>query len=159
VATTDSSLGSPDPQVFMTTNETSEPSGTQTGRFLEDFSVDELSANAPADETSDDRNARRERNKKHNERHRRLRDSLPIWNLTEALNQVESRVHTTSEQCLMSITMIAHQAQGLRAGEVIAKLAEDAVDAKCAPSARHTASRTSWLYTRKESRDLPVNFS
>jgi hypothetical protein len=35
-------------------------------------------------------------------------------------------VHTTLEQCLMSITTIARQAQGMRAGEVIAKLAEDA---------------------------------
>jgi hypothetical protein len=33
------------------------------------------------------------------------------------------------------------------------------VDAKCAPSAKHTASRTSWLYTRKGSQDVPVNFS
>jgi hypothetical protein len=33
------------------------------------------------------------------------------------------------------------------------------VDAKSAPSAKHTASRTSWLYTRKESQDVPVNFS
>jgi hypothetical protein len=33
------------------------------------------------------------------------------------------------------------------------------VDAKSAPSAKHTASRTSWLHTRKESRDVPVNFS
>jgi hypothetical protein len=32
------------------------------------------------------------------------------------------------------------------------------VDAKCAPSAKHTASRTSWLHTRKESRNVPVNF-
>jgi hypothetical protein len=35
-------------------------------------------------------------------------------------------VHTTPEQCLMSITAIARQAQGIRAGEIIAKLAEDA---------------------------------
>jgi hypothetical protein len=35
----------------------------------------------------------------------------------------------------------------------------EAVDAKRAPSAKHTASRTSWLHTRKESRDVPVNFS
>jgi hypothetical protein len=126
VATTDSSHGSPDRQVFMTTNETSGPSGTQPDRFLEDILADELSANAPADETSDDRNARRECNRKRNERRRRLRESLPIRNLTEALNQVESRVHTTLEQCLMFITMIARQAQGMRAGEVIAKLAEDA---------------------------------
>jgi hypothetical protein len=85
-----------------------------------------LSTNAPADETSDDKNARREHNRKHNERRRRLRESPPIRNLTEALNQVKSRVHTTLEQCLMSITMIARQAQGMRAGEVIAKLAKDA---------------------------------
>jgi hypothetical protein len=32
------------------------------------------------------------------------------------------------------------------------------VDAKCAPSAKHTASRTSWLHTCKESQDVPVNF-
>jgi hypothetical protein len=118
VATTDSSLGSPDRQVFMTTNETPGPSGTRPNRYFKDISADELSANAPADETSDDKNARRERNRKKNERRRRLRESLPIWNLIEALNQVESRVHTTPEQCLMSITMIARQAQGMRAGEV-----------------------------------------
>jgi hypothetical protein len=110
----------------MTTNETPGPSGTQPDHFLEDISADELSVNAPADETNDDKNARRERNRKHNERRRRLRESLPIQNLTAVLNQVESRVHTTPEQCLMSITMIARQAQGMRAGEVIAKLAEDA---------------------------------
>jgi hypothetical protein len=126
VATTDSSLGSPDRQVFMTTNKTPGPSGTQPDRVLEDISADELFSNAPADETSDDRNARRERNRKRNERRRRLRESRPIRNLTEVLNEVESRVHTTPEQCLMSITMIARQAQGTRAGEVIAKLAEDA---------------------------------
>jgi hypothetical protein len=60
------------------------------------------------------------------ERRRCLRDNLPIRNLAEALEAVESRVHTTPEQCLMSITAIACQAQGIRAGEVIAKLAEDA---------------------------------
>jgi hypothetical protein len=126
VATRDSSLGSPDRQVFMTTNETPGPSGTQPDRFLEDISADELSANAPADETNDDKNTRRERNRRRNEQHRRLRESLPIRNLTEALNQVDSRVHTTPKQCLMSITMITRQAQGMRAGEVIAKLMEDA---------------------------------
>jgi hypothetical protein len=99
----------------MTTNETPGPSGTRPNRYFKDISADELSANAPADETSDDKNARRERNRKKNERRRRLRESLPIWNLIEALNQVESRVHTTPEQCLMSITMIARQAQGMRA--------------------------------------------
>jgi hypothetical protein len=122
VATTDSILGSPDRQVFMTTNKTPGPSGTQPDRFLEDISADELSANAPVDETNNDKNTRREHNRKHNEQRRRLRESLPIRNLTEALNQVESRVHTTPEQCLMSITTIARQAQRMRAGEVIAKL-------------------------------------
>jgi hypothetical protein len=63
---------------------------------------------------------------KRNERRWRLRESLPFRNLAEALDQVESRVHTTPEQCLMSITMIARLAQGMRAGQVITKLAEDA---------------------------------
>jgi hypothetical protein len=125
VATSDSSLGSPDRQVFMTTNKTPRPSGTQPGRYLEDISADESSANAPADETDANKNARRERNRRRNERRRRLRESLPIRNLAEALDQVKNRVHTTPEQCLMSITMIARQAQGMRAGEVIAKLVED----------------------------------
>jgi hypothetical protein len=126
VATTDSSLSSPDRQVFMTTNETPGPLETQPDCYLEDISAEELSANTPVDETSDDKNARRERNRKRNERRRRLRESLPIHNLTKALNQVESWVHTTPEQCLISITTIARQAQGMREGEVITKLAEDA---------------------------------
>jgi hypothetical protein len=126
VATSDSSLGTPDRQVFVTTNETPRPSGTVPDQYLEDISADELSTNAPADETNANRDARRERNRKRNEWRRRLRDSLPIRNLTEALDQVESRVHTTPEQCLMSITMIARQAQGMRTGQVTAKLAEDA---------------------------------
>jgi hypothetical protein len=110
----------------MTTNETLGPSGTLPDRYLEDISADELSANAPADETDANRDARRERNRKRNERRRRLRESLPIRNLMEALDQVKNQVHTTPEQCLMSITMIARQAQGMRAGEVIAKLVVDA---------------------------------
>jgi hypothetical protein len=110
----------------MTTNETPGPSGTVPDQYLEDISADELSTNAPADETDTNRGARHERNRKRNERHRRLRESLPIRNLVEALDQVESRVHTSPEQCLMSITTIARQAQGMRAGQVIAKLAEDA---------------------------------
>jgi hypothetical protein len=126
VATSDSSLGSPNRQVFMTTNETPGPSGTHPDRYLEDILADELSTNAPADETDANNNAQRERNKRRNERRRWLRESLPIRNLAEALDQVENRVHTIPEQCLMSITTIARQAQGMRAGEVIAKLSEDA---------------------------------
>jgi hypothetical protein len=74
----------------MTTNETQGPSGTVPDRYLEDISADELSANAPADETNANRDARRERNRKRNERRRRLRESLPIRNLAEALDQVEA---------------------------------------------------------------------
>jgi hypothetical protein len=85
-----------------------------------------VSANASPDETNDDKNARRDRNRKRNERRRRLREALPIQNLNEALDQVARWVHTTLEKCLMSITTIAFQAHGIRAGEVIAKLAEDA---------------------------------
>jgi hypothetical protein len=126
VAASESSLGTPDRQVFMAAGDTPEPSGTATDKYLVDISSDELSADAPADETAANRDARREHNRKRNERRRRLRDNLPIRNLAEALEPVESRVHTTPEQCVMSITAIARQAQGIRAGEVIAKLAEDA---------------------------------
>jgi hypothetical protein len=110
----------------MATGETPGLSGTRPDQYLEDISADELSTNAPTDETDANRDARRERNRKQNERRRRLRESLPIRNLAEALDQVESRVHITPEQCLMSITAIERQAQGMRAGEVITKLAEDA---------------------------------
>jgi hypothetical protein len=70
----------------MTTNETPGSSGTVPDQYLEDISADELSAKAPADETPANRDDRRERNKKRNERLRRLRDSLPIRNLAEALD-------------------------------------------------------------------------
>jgi hypothetical protein len=110
VATSDSSLDTLDRQVFMAAGETPGPSGTRPDRYLEDISADELSANAPADETDDNKNARRERNRNRNERRRRLRETPPLRNLAEALDQVENRVHTTPEQCLMSITMIARQA-------------------------------------------------
>jgi hypothetical protein len=126
VASSESSLGKPDRQVFMATGDTLGPSGTAIDKYLEDISADELSANAPVDETAANRDARRERNRKRNERRRRLRDNLPIRNLVGALKAVESRVHTTPEQCLMSITAIARQAQGIRTGEVTAKLAKDA---------------------------------
>jgi hypothetical protein len=110
----------------MAAGDTPGPSGTAQDKYLEDISSDELSADAPPNENPADRDARRERNRKRSERHRRLRDNFPIRNLAEALEAVESRVHTTPEQCLMLITAIACQAQGIRAGEVIAKLAEDA---------------------------------
>jgi hypothetical protein len=126
VANTESSLGTPYRQVFMAADDTPGPSRTATDKYLEDISADELSTDAPADETAANRDARRERNRKRNERRRRLRYNLPIRNLAEALEAVERRVHTTPEQCLMSIIAIARQAQGIRAGEVIAKLAEDA---------------------------------
>jgi hypothetical protein len=110
----------------MAACETPGPSGTHPDRYLKDISVDELSANAPADETDDNKNAQRECNRKQSEWCRRLRETLPIWNLIEALDQVENRVHTTPEQSVMSITTIARQAQGMHAGEVIAKISEDA---------------------------------
>jgi hypothetical protein len=125
-ASSDSSLGNPDRQVFMAAGDTPGPLGTATDKYLEDISADELSAEAPVDENDASKDARRERNRRQNERRRCLRDSLPIRNLAEALEQVESRVHTTPEQCLMSIIAIAREAQGIGAGEVIAKLAEDA---------------------------------
>jgi hypothetical protein len=110
VAPSESSLGTPDRQVFMAAGDAPGPSGTAQDRYLEDISSDELSADAPPNENSADRDARRERNRKRSKRHRRLRDNFPIRNLAEALEAVEIRVHTTPEQCLMSITAIARQA-------------------------------------------------
>jgi hypothetical protein len=57
VASSDSSLGNPDRQVFMAAGDTPGPSGTADDRYLEDISADELSANAPADETDANRDA------------------------------------------------------------------------------------------------------
>jgi hypothetical protein len=126
VAVSKSSLGTPDRHVFMDAGDTPGPSGTAQYKYLEDIFSDELSVDAPTNETPADRDARRERNRKRSERRRRLRDNFPVHNLAEAFKAVESKVHTTPEQCLMSITAIARQAQGIRAGEVIAKLAKDA---------------------------------
>jgi hypothetical protein len=81
VASSDSSLGNPDRQVFMAAGDTPEPSGMADDRYLEDISAEGLSADAPADETDANRDARRERNRKRNERCRRLRDNLPNRNL------------------------------------------------------------------------------
>jgi hypothetical protein len=49
VASSDSSLGNPDRQVFMAAGDTPGPSETADGRYLEDISADELYAEAPAD--------------------------------------------------------------------------------------------------------------
>jgi hypothetical protein len=68
VASSDSSLGNPDRQVFMAAGNTPWPSGTADDRYLEDISADELSAEAPADETDANRDAWREHNRKQNER-------------------------------------------------------------------------------------------
>jgi hypothetical protein len=69
---------------------------------------------------------------------------------------------------MISIEGLLEDEQGLSMGEMLTvKIRQPSheftfgvgVDAKSAPSAKHTASRTSWLYTRKESQDVPVNFS
>jgi hypothetical protein len=46
-----SSLGTPDRQVFMAAGDTPGPLGTAQDKYLEDISSDELSTDAPADET------------------------------------------------------------------------------------------------------------
>jgi hypothetical protein len=57
VAVSESSLGTPDRQVFMAAGDTPGPSGTAQDKYLEDISADELSADAPADETPANRDA------------------------------------------------------------------------------------------------------
>jgi hypothetical protein len=72
VASSDSSLGNPDRQVFMAAGDTPGTSGTAHDKYLEDISADEVSAEAPGDETDANRDAQRERNRRRNERRRRL---------------------------------------------------------------------------------------
>jgi hypothetical protein len=67
VAPSESSLGTPDRQVFMAVGDTPGPSGMAQARYLEDISSDELTADAPADEMPANRDAQRERNRKRNE--------------------------------------------------------------------------------------------
>jgi hypothetical protein len=64
VASSDSCLGNPDRQVFMAVGDTPGPSGIADDRYLEDISADELSAEAPTDETDANRDARREHRKR-----------------------------------------------------------------------------------------------
>jgi hypothetical protein len=84
VATTDSGLCTPDRQVFMAVGD-ARTSETRVDRYLDDITEDEMSSNAPPDETADNKNARRDRNRIQNERRRRLRGALPIRSLNEAL--------------------------------------------------------------------------
>jgi hypothetical protein len=57
VAVSESSLGTPDRQVFMAAGDTPGPSGTAQDKYLEDISTDELSADAPANETPANRDS------------------------------------------------------------------------------------------------------
>jgi hypothetical protein len=143
VASTNSGLYPPDRDIFMVAGDAG-TSEDRTDRYLDAIIEDELIANAPPNETAEEKNARCDRNRKQAERRRHLREALPIRNLNEALDQVANRVHTTPEQCLMSITTIARQAQGHHVGEVIAKLAEDAyfmrVNNRVAPAGNHEAT-------------------
>jgi hypothetical protein len=56
-ASSDSSLGNPDRQVFMAAGDTPGPLGTATDKYLEDISADELSAEAPVDENDASKDA------------------------------------------------------------------------------------------------------
>jgi hypothetical protein len=59
VAPSESSLGTPDRQVFIAAGDTPGPSGTAQDKYLKDISSDELSADAPPNENPADRDARR----------------------------------------------------------------------------------------------------
>jgi hypothetical protein len=62
VATTDSSLCTPDREVFMAAGDVG-TSESRPDRYLDDISRDEVSANVPLDETTDDKNGRHDRNR------------------------------------------------------------------------------------------------
>jgi type IV secretory pathway TrbL component len=97
----------------MAAGDTLSPSGMATDKYLEDISADELSADAPSDGTAANR-------------------ALDVSVTGSATNDAGGS-ETTSPSAILrklskqrSITAIARQAQGIRAREVIAKLAEDA---------------------------------
>jgi hypothetical protein len=71
VVATDSGLDAPDRQVFMAAGNIV-PLETRPDRYHDDISEDELSTNAPADETTNDKSARHNRNRKWNKRRRHL---------------------------------------------------------------------------------------
>jgi hypothetical protein len=126
VASSDSSLGNPDRQVFMAAGDTPGPSGTADDRYLEDIFADELSAEAPVDETDANTDARRERNRSGTNDAGVFETPSPSATLRKHSTKSRAGYTPPPEECLMSITMITHQAQGMRAGQVINKLAEDA---------------------------------
>jgi hypothetical protein len=105
----------------MTTNEMPGPSGIVPDRYLEDISADELSANAPTDEPTPigmlNVNAIESGTNGANV------FASPFPSGTSRKPSTKLRAGCTLPQ---SITTIARQAQGMRAGEVIAKLTEDA---------------------------------
>jgi hypothetical protein len=94
VATSDSSLGSPDRQVFMTTNETPGPLRTSCPpmrpptRPMPTGTPDVNATESGTDGVD--------------------ASASPSPSATSQRHQVESRVHTTPEQCLMSITTEHH---------------------------------------------------
>ena len=90
-----------------------------------DISADELSTNAPANETEEVKSQRRARNAKRAERCRCLAE-LPICNLNNTLDEVTGRQHTTPEQCLHSINIIGQSMGVDRATREVATLAEKA---------------------------------
>jgi hypothetical protein len=66
--------------------------------------------------------------------------------------------HCSGERSSMLTSMISPMSGILIFGCGPTGRAKKCVDAKCAPSAKHTASRTSWLHTCRESQDVLVNF-
>jgi len=83
---------SPGREVFVVATEAR--SSRQNQRFPEDISVDELSADAPADETEEAQTTRRGRNAERVTRRQELADALPIRNLEEALDAVATDLTT-----------------------------------------------------------------
>jgi hypothetical protein len=126
VASSESSLGNPDRQVFMAAGDTPGPSGMAQDKYLEDISADELSADAPADETAANRTLDVSVTGSATNGAGVSETTSPSATLRKLSRRSRAEYTLPPEQCLMSITVIARQAQGIRVGEVIAKLAEDA---------------------------------
>ena len=83
-----------------------------------------MSANAPQDETPEQKNLRRLRNARRADQRRLLDTNIPILNLERAFDVVEAQKHTTPLAAIASINLISTLIPHNKDNELTAQLAE-----------------------------------
>ncbi|MCQ8063986.1 hypothetical protein NP303_24790, partial [Salmonella enterica] len=110
IATSSSGSYYPDREVFVITqNNNPGTSQNRTPRRLaqlDNISEDESTADAPQNETSDQRNQRRMRNATRAERRQTLATNIPITNLERAFDAVQAQEHNTPLAAIPSINLL-----------------------------------------------------